>query len=187
MRKRIIATLVLVFVFFAIFQVIQSQAAAGVNVNIYLNITPGTLGITAGPDVALADWAFDPNAGTNSGGNLTKLNVWDTRGSAAGWTVSAWSNSLTATNAAPATYKNTIANTAITIRGGTEWNVSSSSETGLVVNTTNQTLNTPRTVWNAGSGYGSGNYFLANSMIVATVSNNSVAGLYGCYMTLTVA
>lgn len=187
MRKKIIATLVIIFAVALIYRTITANAASGANVNLYLNINNGSLDLDAGPNVYLGAWAFDPNAGTNLANNLSVINITDKRGSGAGWAVTAYGNALTATNAAPAPMKNTIANTFITIRGGALSNYNSSSETGIAVNTTNQPLNAANTIANAGAGYGSGEYYIGNSLIRATVYNNNVAGAYGSWLTLTIA
>ena len=187
MRKRIVATLVLIFVLFSIYHVIMTQAATTAVINMYLNITPGSLSIDAGPTVEFPDYVFDPNGGINRLTNLSLINIVDTRGSGIGWSITAYSNLMWASNSAVVPMKNNIANSSISIRGGAlgAWN--SSSTTGIYINQTNQLLNAANVIANAGNGYGSGAYYIGNSLLNVLITNNAVAGLYGGWLTLTIS
>ena len=93
-KKRILSFLVIVFMFIMIFSVVNVGMAANTDqTSLSQNITAGSLDAVVTATLEWADLAV-PGLATNSNAVLSGVNVSDSRGNWAGWTLTVYANNL---------------------------------------------------------------------------------------------
>jgi hypothetical protein len=179
-KQKIVATVVVLFMIFMLFGSLDlPQTSAAVTVtNLLQNVVAGGTGLS---HEALQNVVFpDITVGTaaNSLGNLTQTNVWDLRGSGAGWSVTGIVNNLT--TAGGNNTINILPNTIVA------WNPAggaiiaiSGSGTGVTAGTA-QYLNSSVTLITATASNGMGNYRI-NNVSLNIVYNGRTDQKVGAY------
>jgi hypothetical protein len=186
-RQRIIATLIVVFMFGMIYGSINTQNAMANDVtNLIQNFVAGTHSLEASATIAFNDINLG-TGGANSLGNLALVNARDYTGTGAGWSVTGSMNNMLTSGSGGTNY---ILNSDIA------WNPQTATLTGHEgASTTGIAKGSAvyfsdlRTLMNAGSGYGLGNYTLegVEMNIVWDGASDQVAGTYQNTLTLTIA
>lgn len=157
------------------------SAATGVNTTLVQNIVAGSLSIEAPASIGFNDLTMA--VPLNSLQNLTIVNVRDYRGSGANWTVTGRANNLFTA----ATGINNIANTYLWWGPGSFFGLDGSSNTGIAMGSPG-TFDALRTLINAGTGYGMGNYKVVNTnmKIIFNGRPDQLAGTYQTLLQLTI-
>lgn len=186
-KQRIVATLIVVFMFLMISGSINTRnAMANDTTDLIQNFVAGYHSLEASASVGFNDISLG-SGGTNSLGNLVIVNARDYSGTGLGWSVTGSMNNMLTSGAGGL---NKIENSAIA------WNPQASALIGLegasvtgIQKGTAQYFSLIRTLVNAGAGYGLGNYrFNGTEMnIVWNGAANQVAGTYQNILTLTIA
>ncbi|HBB36509.1 MAG: hypothetical protein UX02_C0002G0005 [Candidatus Moranbacteria bacterium GW2011_GWC1_45_18] len=186
-RQRIIATLIVAFMFMMISGSINTRNAMANDVtNLIQNFVAGTHSLEASAAVAFSDISLG-SGGTNSLGNLIIVNARDYTGTGSGWSVTGSMNDM---------YTSGSGGLNIVVNSVIAWNPQTATLYGLegagtsgIAKGTAQYFSAIRTLVNAGSGYGLGNYRLNGTEmnIVWDGAANQVAGTYQNTLTLTIA
>jgi len=184
-KQQIIATLVIIFMFVMItgsFNV-ANLLAASTSTNLIQNFVAGTLGISAPYNVVFNQ--INVSQAANSLANMDTVNMWDLRGSGAGWDVTGYSDNLAISNAGI----NNIANTSIFWTPGELVSIQGST-TGVSVGAAGASMgvgNTTRLV-NANVGNGMGNYQIKNTIfnVVYNGRPDQLQGAYSAVLTMNI-
>lgn len=186
-KQRIIATLVVFFMFVMISGSINTRNAMANDVtNLIQNFVAGIHSLEASATIGFNDISLG-SGGTNSLGNLVIVNARDYTGTGSGWSVTGSMNDMYTSGSGGL---NKIVNSVIA------WNPQTATLYGLegastsgIAKGTHLYFSAIRTLVNAGSTYGLGNYrFNGTEMnIVWDGASNQVAGTYQNVLTLTIA
>jgi hypothetical protein len=184
-KQQIVAVLIIGFMFVMItgtLNVGNVFAATSWYVNLYQNFVAGGFGITVNNVVPFND--ITVSVAANSLSNLDSLNVWDLRGTGAGWSVTGYSNNLSIASAGI----NNISNTQIFFTPGVVTALQGSATgvaNGQAALTAMSVGNTAKLI-NAAAAYGMGNYRLSNTVINIVYNGRSdqLAGSYAAVMTI---
>ncbi len=185
--KRLMAlNLSLVFLLTGYF---QASAALTDDTELSLQITAGTLDVTADATASFASTAFSFSGQNNTGNDLGTVNVSDTRGTYVGWTVNItgedWSDGSHAMNydgdgAATGQLSLNPAGANLASVGGQDTtSITMGANDSFDAGTTNINLVT------AASGYGSGEYNITNLLADQYIKGNQESGTYQMTLTLT--
>jgi hypothetical protein len=185
-KQQIIATLVIVFMFVMItgsFNVADLLAATTSTTNLIQNIVAGTLGIQAPYNIVFNQ--VNVSQAANSLANMDTVNMWDYRGSGAGWDVTGYSNNLAIATAGI----NNIANTSIFWTPGTLVNLQG-TKVNMSTGAAGASMgvgNTTRLV-NANAGFGMGNYQVKNTVmnVVYNGRPDQLQGSYAAVLTMNI-
>ena len=185
-KQKIMATLVVLFMMFMMFgslDLSQISAQTVTNTNLIQNIVAGNFWHEAMQNVVFNNIVV--GVATNSLANMTITNLWDLRGSGAGWSLTGYCNSLTTTAAGI----NTIANTEIAWSPVGATIIAISGVTTGIANGTANFLNAPRTLMNASVNNGMGNYRINNVTlnVVYNGRTDQKTGTYQATLTMTSA
>jgi hypothetical protein len=186
-KQRIVATLIVVFMFLMISGSINTRNAMANDVtNLVQNFVAGTLSLESSAAVAFNDISLG-SGGTNSLGNLIIVNARDYTGTGTGWSVTGSMNDMYTSGSGGL---NKIVNSVIAWnpQAATLYGLEGASTSGIAKGTAGY-FSALKTLFNAGSTYGLGNYrFNGTEMnIVWDGASNQVAGTYQNTLTLTIA
>ena len=187
LKQRIVATLIVVFMFLMISGSINTRnAMANDTTNLIQNFVAGTLSLESSASVGFNDISLG-SGGANSLGNLAIVNARDYTGTGTGWSVTGQMNNMLTSGAGGL---NKIANSVIAWdpQTATLYGLEGASTSGIAKGTALY-FSAIRTLVNAGAGYGLGNYVLNGTTmnIVWDGASNQVAGTYQNTLTLTIA
>lgn len=182
-EQKIIATTVMAFVLSMLFGSLNLPGALATvtTTNLIQNFVPGGFAHQAQQNLVFTD--ITVGVASNTTANMLQTNVWDFRGSGAGWTISGICNNMLAVN----TGINML--NADTIR----WNPAGATVTAFsgvttgITNGTLQTLETSKTLITATTNNGMGNYRMWNVLfnIQYNGRTDQKTGIYGGILTLT--
>jgi hypothetical protein len=182
-KQKIVATIVVMFMFSMLFGSLNlpGVSATGTTTNLIQNFVAGTFGHQAQQNLVFTD--ITVGTASNTTANMLQTNVWDFRGSGAGWAISGICNNLLAVN----TGINML--NADTIR----WNPAGATVTAFsgvttgITNGTLQTLEVSRTLISATTNNGMGNYRMWNVLLNIQYNGRTdqKTGTYGGILTLT--
>lgn len=186
-KQRIVATLIVVFMFAMISGSINTRNAMANDVtNLIQNFVAGYLSLEASADVGFNDISIG-SGGINSLGNLLIVNARDYTGTGGGWSVTGSMNNMLTSGSGGL---NTIPNSVIA------WNPQTATLYGLeaanvlgIAKGTAQYFSAIRTLFNAAATNGMGNYLLNGTEmnIVWNGIANQTSGIYQNTLTLTIA
>jgi hypothetical protein len=187
-KQQIVATLIILFMMFMIFGTLDvpSTSATVTTTNLIQNVVGGAggLGHEAMRNVIFNDITL--GSATNSLANMLQTNVWDFRGSGAGWSITGVCNNLF-TAASGINWFNNSTQIA--------WDPSVGTIVPISGATTSMTLGTAgyfsavRTLVTAPAGYGMGNYRVNNVVfnVVYDGRMDQLVGAYAAVLTMTSA
>jgi hypothetical protein len=188
LKQKIIATLVVAFMFAMISGSINTRNATAANqdlTNLIQNFVAGTLSLEASATAAFNDITLG-SGGTNSLSNLVIVNARDYTGTGSGWDVTGEMNDMMTSGSGGL---NEIVNSVIALdpQEATLYGLEGASTSGIAKGTA-QYFSDIRTLLNAGATYGMGNYrFNGTELnIVWDGAANQVAGTYQNTLTLTI-
>lgn len=182
-KQKIAATTVLIFMLSMMFGSLNLPGALATvtTTNLIQNFAGGTFGHQAQQNLVFTQITVGTASNTTS--NMLQTNVWDFRGTGAGWSISGVCNDML-TSAVGVNMLN-----ASTIR----WNPAGATVTALsgvttgITNGTLQTLETSRTLISATSNNGMGNYRMWNVLLNIQYNGRTdqKTGTYGGVLTMT--
>jgi len=183
-KQKIMATLVVIVMLVMVFSTLEyKRILADSNVLVNVEVSAGTLSMSTVTAFNLS--GITVGTATNSKNNLLVVNAIDYRGTGAGWTVAMYASNFNIVNRATGT--NNLSNAVAYITPGTLGNYNSASHTGIAVGAAGA-LSASRTLFNAGSTYGMGAYYLGNSEYNLVYNGNAalLAGFYNSTSTVTI-
>jgi S-adenosylmethionine/arginine decarboxylase-like enzyme len=182
-KQRIVATVVVMFMFSMLFGSLNlpGVSATGTNTNLIQNFIPGGFAHQAQQNLVFTQ--ITVGAASNTTANMLQTNVWDFRGSGAGWSISGVCNDMLTTQ----TGVNMINATQI------RWNPAGATVTAFsgvttgITNGTLQTLETSKTLISAAVNSGMGNYRMWNVLLNIQYNGRTdqKTGTYGGILTMT--
>ena len=183
LKQRIVATTVFLFMLFMMFGLLElpRTSATVTTTNLIQNFIAGSFGHQAMQNLVFSD--ITVGTASNTTANMTVTNVWDLRGSGAGWSVTGSCNNLSVSIVGV----NNISNSVIAWNpaGGTLINVSGTT-TGVTLGTA-QYLNGSRLLVSSTTNNGMGNYRV-NNVVLNVVYNGRTdqkTGTYQAILTMT--
>jgi len=188
-KQQIVATFIVVFMFAMVFGVLDSNivSAIGFNATLVQNFVAGTLQLEGPASIGFP--AITVGVATNSLANMDSVNIRDYRGTGAGWSVVGSMNNMLASNASPRNFLD--ANNIAWFPGNTTLTAKEGASTSGIAYGTNTFMNsgTSRTLINASTNNGMGNYVLNGTLINVQYYGwaNQATGTYQNTLTLTVS
>jgi hypothetical protein len=181
-KQKIIATIVVVFMFSMIYGTIniKNTEAIGSNTTLTQNLINGDLSMEAPTAIAFNNLAM--GTAINSLANMNQVNARDFRGTGAAWSVTATMNNLTTAGAGI----NNISNAVIAWAPAAYFS-DNGTNTGTALGTAGY-FSAARTLFNTSVNNGMGNYKIVNTTlnVVYSGATNYVAGTYANTMTMTI-
>lgn len=182
-KQRIIAIVVIVFMFSMVIGTVSIQFAGAIGGNTILQqvVSPGTLSLETLAQVDFNTFTLN-GVSTNSLANLTQVNMRDTRGSGAGWNVVGSANNMAAGT-------NIIANTRLSWSPGTIYALDGSSNTGVTAGASysGNFADGARTMATATTNNGMGNYVINGTTMNLLLMSSVPAGTYQNTLLLTIS
>jgi hypothetical protein len=180
-QQKIVATTVVLFMLFMMFGSLNlpGTSAAGTTTNLIQNIVAGGAGLGHSAMMNLVFTDFTVGVGSNSTTNMVQTNVWDYRGTGAGWQITGYANNLSTA----ATGNNNFTNSNITWypAGGAIIAVSGST-TGITLGVASN-LDGSRNMIGASVGNGMGNYRV-NNVVINVFYNGGMDRRVGSYQAI---
>lgn len=183
-KQKLFAAAVIVIMLIMVLSTIHfKEVLADATVVINVTVSSGALSMSTVTSFSLPGITI--GQATNARNNLLVVNAIDYRGNGGGWTVAMYTSNFNITNAAAGT--NNLSNAISYLAPGTLGNYNAASHTGIAVGS-GGSLDASQTLFNAGSGYGMGAYYLGNSLFNLVYNGNStlLAGNYVSTSTVTI-
>jgi len=181
----ILVMFTMVFGKLVFFNIQEVWAANEVNVILQEIISQGELAVEAPAQVNFADFTLN-GFGTNVTADLDNVNIEDSRGTGAGWSVTSVTNHMVGSGlTAPG---NTINNEYINIStAGDITGIGGASTDGIALGGTTGNYNDgAMTIANSATNNGMGNYIVNSTILQATILSNNKAGTYQSDLTITI-
>jgi hypothetical protein len=189
LKQKIIATLVITFMFMMVFGVLDSNivSAIGFNSTLIQNFVAGTLQLEGPASLGFPD--ITVAVATNSLANLDSLNIREYRGTGAGWTVVGSMNNMEVATAGARNFLD--ANNIAWFPGNSTLTALEGASSAGIAKGANTFMNsgTSRTLINASTNNGMGNYRLNGTLINVQYFGwgNQTAGTYQNTLLLTIS
>jgi hypothetical protein len=182
-KQKIVATTVVVFMLSMMFGSLNLPGALATvtTTNLIQNFAGGTFGHQAQQNLVFTQ--ITVGTASNTSANMLQTNVWDFRGTGAGWTITGICNNML-TAAVGVNMLN--ASTIFWAPGGATVTAISGVTTGIT-NGTTQSLETSRTLITSTTNNGMGNYRMWNVLLNVQYNGRSdqKTGTYGGILTMT--
>ena len=183
-KQKIIATLVVIFMFGMIFGSVSLRdvQAIGANTTLSAIISAGSLSLEAPASASYGAITLN-GVQQNTTANLVEVNMRDTRGSGAGWTAVGSANNM---------YKdatNNISNIYVSWAPGTIFALDGASNTGVTAGTaySGNFGDGTKTLATSTTNNGMGNYVINGTIMNLTVKTGVLAGTYVNTLLLTIS